>query len=178
MTDTTPADVTPVDETTTDAAPVDAAPDYASEAEKWKAIARKNEARAKENADKAKRFDEIEEASKSELERALAKVAEAEQKAAKAVADKLRSDIAREKGVPIELLTGADEETLTAQADTLLAFKGTPPSTPSSDGQGKTGDPVSSGVKQLTREDLKSMSANEIESAEKAGQLDVLLGRA
>lgn len=34
--------------------------DWRAEAEKWKALSRKNEERARANADKAARFDEIE----------------------------------------------------------------------------------------------------------------------
>ena len=150
--------------------------DWAAEAAKWKELARKNEARAKDNADKAKRFDEIEEASRSDLEKAQAKIAELERTAQEATAAKLRSDIARTKGVPVELLTGSDEETLTAQADTLLAFKGTAPAAPSADGQGKQGDPVSAGVRQLTRDEFNRLSPEQKLEAQEKGQLTSLLG--
>lgn len=152
--------------------------DYAAEAAKWKELARKNEARAKENADKAKRFDEIEEASKSELEKAQARIADLERATAEANAARTRSEIARTKGVPVELLTGTDEESLNAQADALLAFKGTTPAAPaapSSQGQGKQGEPVSAGVKQLTREQFAALSAEERVAAYEAGQTANLL---
>ena len=45
--------------------------DWKAEAEKWKALSRQNEDRAKANADKAKRFDAIEEQSKSEMQKLL-----------------------------------------------------------------------------------------------------------
>jgi hypothetical protein len=177
MTDTTDSTEAHADETPTDAPPVEvAAPDSNSEIEKWKALARKNEARAKENADKAKRFDEIEEASKTELEKAQAQLAELQRERDEANAARMRSEIARTTGVPVELLTGSDEASLTAQAASLLAFKGMPPTAPSSEGQGKVGEPVGAGVKQLTREDIKRMSPAEIVAAQDSGQFDDLLG--
>lgn len=45
--------------------------DWQAEAEKWKSLSRKNEETAKANAAAAKRLEELEAASKSELERAL-----------------------------------------------------------------------------------------------------------
>lgn len=54
--------------------------DWQAEAEKWKQLARKHESTAKGNADAVKRLAEIEEASKSEQEKAVT--------AAKAEADK------------------------------------------------------------------------------------------
>ena len=73
-----------------------------ADAEKWKGLSRKNEERAASNAEKAKKFDEHEEANKTELEKVQAR-AEAAEKAvaerdAKEAATKLREDIATEKG--------------------------------------------------------------------------------
>lgn len=45
--------------------------DWQAEAEKWKALARKHEGSAKANADAAKRLAEIEEANKTDLEKAV-----------------------------------------------------------------------------------------------------------
>lgn len=97
----------------------------------------------KELKAKAGRVDELEDSSKTELQKLTERLEAAEKRANEVAAEKLRSDVARVKGVPVELLTGSDEETLNAQADALLAFKGNPPSAPSSDGQGKTGAAVS-----------------------------------
>lgn len=176
MTDTTETveEVTPAETVATDA-PAET-PDLSAEAEKWKAIARKNEQRAKENADKAKRFDEFEEAQKTEQQRLVERAERAEQALAAAEVGRLRASIAAKHGVPEALLFGSTEEQLEEAAATLLAFKGTPPSTPSSDGQGRQGEPVSDGVKQLTREDLKSMSDDEIDKARTTGQLNTLMG--
>lgn len=152
------------------------APDFAKEAEKWKALARKHEAQAKANADKAKRLDELEEASKTEAQ----KQAEALEKLAKENADlkaaTLRAEVANAKGVPAALLSGATEEELNASADALLSFRGTPPKAPSADGQGRVGDPLK-GATKLTREDLKSMSPDQIVKAREDGLLDDLFAR-
>lgn len=105
------------DETTTD--------DTASnaEVEKWKALARKHEARAKENAGAAQRLAEIEEQGKSESERLAERIASAERRAEDAERKALRYEVAAAKGVPSKLmrfLQGNTEEELTASADELL----------------------------------------------------------
>jgi hypothetical protein len=177
MTDTTepvveetPAE-TVVEETTTDA------PDLAAEAEKWKALARKNEQRAKENADKAKRFDEFEESQKTEQQKLLERAELAEQALAAAEVGRLRASIAAKHGVPEQLLSGSTEEALEEAAQVLLAFKGTPPATPSSDGQGKAGDSISSGVKPITSlDELNKLSPEEVNKARREGRLDALMG--
>ncbi|MEV5042706.1 hypothetical protein [Microbacterium sp. LMI1x-1-1.1] len=119
-----------------------------AEAEKWKALSRKNEEQARANADKAKRFDEIEEASKTEQEKLLARAEAAEKKLAerdaKDAAKSLATEIADAKGVPAAALRGATREELEAHADELLAFLPKPPSAPSADGQGE-GDPIGDG---------------------------------
>lgn len=132
----------------------------------------------RELREKSKRLDEIDEANKTELQKAVERAEAAEKAAEVAESARLRASIAAKHGVPEALLTGSTEEQLEAAASALLSFKGTTPSAPSSDGQGKTGDPVSNSVKQLTREDIKSFTAEQIDAAEKAGQLDTLLGRA
>lgn len=48
------------------------------ERDKWQGLSRKNEERAKANAEKAKRFDELEAASKSDLEKANERATKAE----------------------------------------------------------------------------------------------------
>lgn len=175
-------------DSTTDAAPdteatqeestdPSASPDLAAEVAKWKAMSRKHEQQWKATADKAKRFDEIEEASKSELEKAQARAQELESAVKEANLKATRSEIAAAKGVPAELLTGDDDESLNASADQLLAFRGQTPKAGTTDGQGKVGDSQNvNGVKQLTREDLKGMSTDQINEAREAGQLNKLQG--
>lgn len=151
----------PEDDTTdwkAEAAKAKAALDAANtDVEKWKALSRKNEDQAKSNAEKAKKFDELDEASKTEVEKERAR-AEAAEKALKdrdaadeqAKADreaaeeakKVRTEVAKAKGVPEGTLRGATKEDFEAHADELIAagLKATP--APSSDGQGDTGGQI------------------------------------
>ena len=80
---------------------------------------------AKANADAAKRLAEIEEANKSEVQRAADRLAAAERDAAEARAEALRLRIAVKYQIGDEdadlFLTGTDEETLTKQAERLTA---------------------------------------------------------
>lgn len=107
----------------------------------WKRQARENEARAKANADAAKRLKEIEDRDLSELqkaqrdrEEALARLQEVEREA-------LRNRVALTKSLPPEIaaiLSGANEDELTAHADALLAWRSnqTPPAPRPDPGQG------------------------------------------
>lgn len=63
----TPAETAPVTDKKID----ETAPDLSAELAKWKEQARKNEARAKENADAAKRLADIEAANATDLEKAV-----------------------------------------------------------------------------------------------------------
>lgn len=125
-----------------------------ADVDKWKALSRKNEARADENAEKAKSFDALEEANRSDLEKANARAEAAEKiiadNKAKDDAATLRAEIAKAKGfeerkVPVTALRGTTREELEAHADELLALLPEPPKGPSADGQGKVGDPISEG---------------------------------
>jgi hypothetical protein len=177
MTDTTETveDVAPAETVATDTETD--SPDLAAEAEKWKALARKNEQRAKENAEKAKRFDEFEEAQKTEQQKLTERAERAEQALAAAEVGRLRASIAAKHGVPEALLSGSTEEALEEAAAALVAFKGTPPSAPSSDGQGKQGDPISGETKQITSHDeLNRLSPEEVNKARRDGRLNTLLG--
>ena len=75
---------------------------------------------------KAQKFDEIEEKSKTELQKAQeerdAFKAELEgMKKANSIRE-LREKVAKEKNIPANLLTGETEEDCTAQADAILSF--------------------------------------------------------
>lgn len=111
--------------------------DYQAEAEKWKALAKKHETRAKANADKAKRLDDLEESSKSELEKATARAEAAEKALTEARSESDRAAVALSKGLTptqAKRLVGSTREELEADADDLLADlkadKATPPSAP------------------------------------------------
>ena len=76
--------------------------------------------------EKAKRLDEIEEANKTELEKATERVkaleAELESKKKADALRELRENVANEMNVPANLLHGEDEESCKAEANALLAF--------------------------------------------------------
>lgn len=157
------------------------AADPAADLAKWKALARKHEQQAKANADKAKAFDAAEEASKSELQKLQDRLAASEKAAQEATVKALRAEVAQSKGLPAALLTGDTLEALEAAADELLAWRGavpTPPVAPSAAGQGKVGAPIGAEGQQLSREQLKTMTAEQIVEAKAKGQLtDLLSGR-
>lgn len=154
--------------------------DWEAEARKWKDLSRKNEANAKANADKAKRFDELEEQSKTELQKAIERAERAEKRAADAEIASIRSTIAAEKGIAVGLLTGSTREEIEASADALLEWRGTQEqqvtaASSSSKDAGPRGDSVD-GPKQLSRDDLKRMTPEQINQARREGRLDSLMG--
>lgn len=125
-----------------------------ADADKWKALSRKNEARAEENAIKAKSFDDVEDANRTELEKANARAEAAEkiiaENKAKTDAVTLRDEIAKAKGfeerkVPVTALRGTTREELEAHADELLALLPAPAAAPSSEGQGNNGAAINDG---------------------------------
>ena len=89
----------------------------------WKAKAREWETRAKANKAAADRLAEIEEASKTEAQKAADRLAAAEKEAATARQEAMRLRIATRFQISDEdadlFLTGSDEETLTRQAERL-----------------------------------------------------------
>lgn len=96
----------------------------------WKAEARKWEQRAKDANRRVKdlepfeaKVSELEEASKSELEKAQERAERAERALAEASAVAVRAEVAAEKGVPVALLSGDSREALIASAEALLAFR-------------------------------------------------------
>ena len=96
----------------------------------WRAMSRKWEQRAKDANAKLKELDpvaakavELEEASKSELQKAQERAEAAERALADATATAVRAEVAAAKGVPVALLSGDTREALEASADALLAFR-------------------------------------------------------
>ena len=89
----------------------------------WKQKAREQEKRAKENATAAQRLADIEDAQKSEAQKAADRIKELEAAASAAQRDALRFKVASKYGIGDEdadlFLTGSDEETLTRQATRL-----------------------------------------------------------
>lgn len=131
--------------------------------------------------EKAKKYDEYEESQKSELEKLQARADEAERRAQSLEIESIRNSIALSKGLTptqAKRLVGSTLEELEADADELLAdLKASrPAAAASSDGQGRTGEPVGS-VKQITsREQLKGMSNEEIRELRRTGALNQLMG--
>lgn len=146
-------------------------PDAAAEAAKWKALARKHEDQSKANADKAKQFDALQEANKTELEKLMARAEAAEKAAAEASVKALRADVATAKGIPAHLLTGSTQEELEASADALLAFKGTAPVAPSAIGQGNVGTPISGETDPIKQLDAQIAEADKVRNFTRAIQL-------
>ncbi len=75
---------------------------------------------------KALAYDEAEEASKSELQKQTERADKLQAQYDALVKSndirKTREKVAKDTGVPLELLTGADEESCKAQADAILKF--------------------------------------------------------
>lgn len=109
---------------TTEPSGTEGAKDWAAEAEKWKALARKHEGNAKANAEAASRLAALEESQKTEQQKLAERADKAEREAAAARAETIRFRVAAAKGVPAELLSGSTEEELTAAADRLIEFRG------------------------------------------------------
>lgn len=148
--------------------------DWEKEAKKWKELSRKNETAAKANSEKAKRLDEIEEASKSELQKAQEENERLQAEAREAI----REAVAQKHGVPANFVNGATREDMEASAKELQEWGGAGKSRTQgsgTDAAGKRGDSIN--TDQLTKEDLKSMSAEDIDKARLAGRLDDVLGR-
>jgi len=89
----------------------------------WKSEARKWEARAKSNADAAKRLEEIENQSKSELQKAAERAEAAERRVQefelREQVKQWKDEVAEATGVPAAALSGSTLEELTAHAEVL-----------------------------------------------------------
>lgn len=117
----------------TDPKPTPPKTDQTDDKTDWRAEAKKWEQRAKENVDKARRLDKIEDANKSETQRLTEALTAAQQQAEKAQADALRFRIAAKHNITDAdadlFLTGSDADTLERQAARLAEqiTKGQPP---------------------------------------------------
>lgn len=89
----------------------------------WKAEARKWEQRAKENTKAAEKLAEIEEANKTELQKVQERAAAAERRAAEAELQALKTSVAAETNVPIEVLHGTDEAAIRAAAQKVIEWR-------------------------------------------------------
>lgn len=91
------------------------------EIEKWKALAKKHEQRAKENAEAALKLKQLEDRDKSETDKLTERIAVAERRATEAEANALRLQVSAEKGVKARWLSGNTREELEAAAEEYLA---------------------------------------------------------
>lgn len=181
-------------DTNDDTSTSEGTPDLAAELAKWKAMARKSETLAKQNASAAAKLAKIEESSKSELERAQAAATEADQRAkaaeeriAKALTRAAVTAAAAKVGaidadavlalLPTDAVTidgdevkGVDEALKALRDAKPYLFAKTKPAPGGADG-GRQSDRGA----QWTREDLKGKSSAEIEAARKAGLLASLM---
>lgn len=122
-------------------APAQDSTDWKAEARKWEARAKENLAKASENERAAARLAELEEAQKTELQRAIDRAEKAEAEREQFALRALVADVATEKGVPADLLHGSTREELESVADSLLKFKGlTAPYAPAEGDQIKSTD--------------------------------------
>lgn len=149
--------------------------DLAAKLDYWKKRSRQNEAKAKANAEKAKKFDELEAQNMSDLEKTQKQLEDvlAENKNLKL--DKARNRIGKENHVDPDLLRGATVEELEEHAAQLAEYlnaKTEPKS--SADIAGNQGKPIN--VDQLSRDQIKNMTSKEIVEAQKNGRLDAALG--
>lgn len=97
--------------------------DWVAQARKWEQRAKDANRRVKELEPVAAKAVELEEASKSELQKAQERAEAAEKALAAATATAARAEVAAAKGVPVALLSGDTREALEASADALLAFR-------------------------------------------------------
>lgn len=96
--------------------------DLAREVEKWKALSRKNELRAKENSTAAKKLQDLEDANKSEFQKAQERAAKAEADVLSERAERHRLLAAATNGLGpdfISYLGGGEETEIFERAETL-----------------------------------------------------------
>lgn len=143
--------------------PTPAQPKPAETVEFWKAKAREQEKRAKDNAAKAAQFDEFTEAQKSEQQKLLERAEQAEREAAALRSareiDKFKEDITKNPkyaGVPAHVLRGSTEEEIeehAAQLKALLPEPRTPGQVP---GEGRAPTPATGNPAQQFAEILQN----------------------
>lgn len=136
----------------------------------WKAEARKWEKRAKANMAKADKLDKLEEANQTELERTqnALKSTQSELESLKAERERAqaRERVSQATGIPAHLITGDDEETMTAQAKAIAAYTASQTPTFPTDKGGATG----SGAPGITEADIEK-ETNPVKRVQMRAQL-------
>lgn len=162
--------------------PTTAETDWKSEARKWENRAKENLAAAKANETAAKRLADIEEASKTEAQKAAERLAELESevtsyKTREQIAQ-WKAEVAEATGVPAGVLAGTTREEIEAHAETLkplIQQTAQPGPVVPNEGTG-TGAASKGGVSQLSKSDLDSMTPEQINKARREGRLNKVLG--
>ena len=98
-------------------------PDYRSEAEKWKALARKHEQQAKDNLAELEKLRAAQDSSKSDMDKLKESIAELNKRAERAEREALVAKVAQAKKLPAAIanrLSGSTQEELEEDADTLI----------------------------------------------------------
>lgn len=90
---------------------------------------------------KADKLAEIEDAQKSEAQKQQEALEKAQRELAELTVAKTRAEVAADKGVPAELLTGSTQEELEASAEALNAWRGAAPKGAVVPGEGKEPSP-------------------------------------
>ena len=139
-------------------------------ARKLRSEARNLRARLKEAEEKARRLDEIEESNKTEAQKQAEQLDKLRQENERLQSQMLKAQVAADKGVPAELLSGTTEDELVASADRLLAFRGQQ----AAPEYGRSADASPTKPKQLTRADMSRMTTEQIVKADEAGLFDDL----
>jgi len=99
------------------------AKDWEQETAKWKAMSRRHEAQAKTNADAAKKLADMEDADKTELQKATDRAAAAEKLAAGSEAKAMRYEVAAELGIHanhLKYLTGSTKDEIEESGKGIL----------------------------------------------------------
>ena len=121
----------------------------------WKAKAREQESRAKTNAEKAKQFDALTEAQKTEQQKLTDAAAAEKARADVAESELTKFRVAATKGLAatdVQFLTGTTEAEIAASADALLTRLGSAaPKPPSFDGGTRTPTATKSDMNSLIR---------------------------
>lgn len=143
----------------------------------WKAMACKWDCLAKSNSEKAKSYDELQEQSKSELQKAQEKAAaykrQVDELNAKAEREAVRAKVAKDTGVPAELISGDDEESMRAFAQAVAKW-GKPSSAPRTRRPGSfsndAGDGKDAARRELARQLFGSGERKSTSNADWSGQ--------
>jgi hypothetical protein len=162
-----------------------------AEAEKWKSLSRKHEGQAKSNASAAKELEDLKAAQMTDTDKAVAEAEARGRQAAtvetgqRLVAAEIKAaltGIVPDPAAIIEDLNLAkyvtdtgdvDEAAIKTLAEKYGSLAGKPPAADL--GQGNRG-PTNNGVQQLTRDQLGSLTPDQIVEAKAKGQLNDILG--